>query len=82
METRSRNGLLSNIKSKMFSRSLRYHLFNLILISSAIDELPFYLEDVMRLIERCTGLSGTFIVGGPMPAMNGALSTIRSVPLK
>jgi hypothetical protein len=46
-------------------------------IFSAIDQLPAYLDEVVRVIERLTGLSGTFLVGGPIPAMNGALSTIR-----
>ena len=44
---------------------------------SAIDELPAYLDDVVRLVERLTGLSGSFMVGGPIPALNGTLSTIR-----
>jgi len=45
-------------------------------ICSAIDELPTYLNDVLCTIECLTGLSGSIIVGGPMPNANGAISSL------
>jgi len=43
----------------------------------AIQELPDYLDEVLRNIQTFTGLSASIMVGGPMPQAGGALSTSR-----
>jgi hypothetical protein len=53
----------------------RYLIY--VVLPRAIDELPVYLADVLRTVERLTGLSATILVGGPIPANDGAISTTR-----
>lgn len=68
---------LNNSKSK-FVLLLPFHSsFIISIVFSGIDQLPDYLDEVLRKIEAFTGLSATIMVGGPIPAAGGAISTTR-----
>jgi hypothetical protein len=77
MPRRIWRGLPNNIKSKLTSLHRLSNMSNKSGSASAINELPLYLDDVLRNIERYTGMSGTIMVGGPVPGENGAISATR-----
>ena len=70
---------------EQYQRYVRMHYFVCTILTSdvcsAIDELPVYLNDVLDTIGRLTGLSGSIILGGPMPKANRAISSLRYVHL-
>lgn len=49
----------------------------LIVEFSAIDKLPAFAQQTLNTIHQKTGLSGFFVVGGPMPQAGGSLSIER-----
>jgi hypothetical protein len=63
-----------SIRSKSFIFSWAFSYFPFV---SSINALPAQAQAFLQEVEQRTGLSGSFIFGGPIPAADGMISTAR-----